>query len=120
MSDEFPQSPRVRGGDGACDAGPALESHLRFLLWLIPTVERFPRSQKFPLGDRIQTTTFREVEQVVDATYTSDRRPLIAAANLGIEELRFPHRLANNLRYPDHRTLCAPRSNAGVVCGLET
>ena len=106
MSDEFRQSPCVR--DGARDTGPALESHLRFLLWLIPTVERFPRSQKFPLGDRIQTTTFREVEQLVDATYTSDRRPLIAAANLGIEKLRFPHRLANNLRYPDHRTLCAP------------
>ena len=24
----------------------------RFLLWLVPTVEKFPRSQKFLLGDR--------------------------------------------------------------------
>ena len=36
-----------------CDTGPALESHLRFLLWSIPAVERFPRSQKFLLGDRL-------------------------------------------------------------------
>lgn len=28
----------------------ALESHYRFLLWLVPAVERFPRSQKFLLG----------------------------------------------------------------------
>ena len=28
----------------------------RFLLWLVPTVEKFPRSQKFLLGDRIQAT----------------------------------------------------------------
>ena len=28
----------------------------RFMLWLVPTVEKFPRSQKFLLGDRIQST----------------------------------------------------------------
>ena len=36
--------------------GPALESHYRFLLWLVPAVERFPRSRKFLLGGRIQRT----------------------------------------------------------------
>ncbi len=36
--------------------GPALEALYRFLLWLVPTVEKFPRSQKFLLGDRIQAT----------------------------------------------------------------
>jgi hypothetical protein len=42
--------------DNARRTGPALEAHFQFLLWLIPTVEKFPRSQKFLLGDRIQTT----------------------------------------------------------------
>ena len=42
--------------DHARETGPALESHYRFLLWLVPAVERFPRSQKFLLGDRIQGT----------------------------------------------------------------
>ena len=27
----------------------------RFLLWLVPTIEGFPRIQKFMLGDRIQS-----------------------------------------------------------------
>jgi len=27
-------------------------AHFQFLLWLIPTIEKFPRSQKFLLGDR--------------------------------------------------------------------
>jgi hypothetical protein len=26
------------------------------MLWLVPTVDKFPRSQKFLLGDRIQAT----------------------------------------------------------------
>jgi hypothetical protein len=32
----------------------AIEAHYQFLFWLGPTLERFPRSQKFTLGDRIQ------------------------------------------------------------------
>ena len=42
--------------DRARRTGAALEAHYRFLLWLVPAVERFPRSQKFLLGDRIQYT----------------------------------------------------------------
>ena len=103
MSDESPQSPRVRGSDRARDTGPALESHLRFLLWLIPTVERFPRSQKFLLGDRIQASALDVLERLIEATYTKRRGEPLAGANLGIEKLRFLCRLAHDLRYLDHR-----------------
>src|SRR5262249_9871830 len=34
-------------------AGPAVEAHYQFLLWLVPTVDRFPKSQKFVFGDRV-------------------------------------------------------------------
>ena len=33
--------------DHARQTGPAVEAHSRFLLWLVPTGEKFPRSQKF-------------------------------------------------------------------------
>ena len=42
--------------DGRRRTGPALEAMYRFMLWLVPTVEKFPRSQKLFLGDRIQST----------------------------------------------------------------
>ena len=32
---------------------PALEKAYQFLLWLLPVVDKFPRSQKFLLGDRM-------------------------------------------------------------------
>ena len=43
------------GGSGASVAsvrrtGPAVESMYRFVLWLVPAVEKFPRRQKFLLG----------------------------------------------------------------------
>ena len=42
--------------DHARRTGPAVEAHQQFILWLVPTIEEFPRSQKFLLGDRIRTT----------------------------------------------------------------
>ena len=43
--------------DNARRTGPALEATYQFLLWLVPTLDKFPRQQKFVLGDRIETRT---------------------------------------------------------------
>lgn len=92
-----------RGADDARQTGPALEAMYRFMLWLIPTVEKFPRSQKFLLGDRIQSTALDVLERLIEATYTRARRPALLAANLGLEKLRFQFRLATDLHYLDLR-----------------
>lgn len=83
--------------------GPALEAHFQFLLWLAPTVEKFPRNQKFVLGDRIQTAALDVLDALIEATYTRDRRAHLARANLGLEKLRFHIRLAAELRVLDPR-----------------
>ena len=95
--------PEGTAKDGACGTGPALEAHYRFLLWLVPAVERFPRSQKFLLGDRIQATALDVLDSLVEAACTRQRGPHLARANLGIEKLRFPLRLTHDLGHPDHR-----------------
>ena len=96
-------SPRSTLRDGARETGPALESWYRFLLWLVPTLKRFPRRQKFLLGDRIQSTALDVLESLVEATYTRARDVHLARANLGIEKLRFLVRLAMDLEYLDPR-----------------
>ena len=40
--------------EGARRVGPALEKAYQFVRWLIPTLDKFPRSQRFVLGDRIE------------------------------------------------------------------
>jgi hypothetical protein len=89
--------------DNARQTGPAVEAHQQFILWLVPAVEKFPRSQKFLLGDRIQTTALDVLEALIEATYTRDRRVHLARANLGLEKLRFFCRIAAELRYLDAR-----------------
>ena len=99
--------------DRARETGPALEAHYRFLLWLVPAVERFPRSQKFLLGDRIQRTALDVLEALVEATCTKRRQAHLAHANLGLEKLRFLFRLARDLRYLD------PRRYEHAACTLD-
>ena len=89
--------------DGARETGPSLEAWYRFLLWLVPTLEGFPRRQKFLLGDRIQSTALDVLESLVEATYTRNRESHLTRANLGIEKLRFLVRLAMDLEYLDPR-----------------
>ncbi len=83
--------------------GPALEKWYQFLLWLTPAVEKFPRTQKFTLGDRIQSAALDVLERLIEATYSRDARPLLTAANLGLEKLRFLFRMAADLRLIDLR-----------------
>ena len=90
-------------GDGARRTGPALEAMYRFALWLIPTVENFPRRQKFLLGDRMQATALDVLERLIEATYTRDRRGHLTTANLGIEKLRLLCGLAKDLGHLDER-----------------
>ena len=94
---------RPAGPDQARETGAALESHYRFILWLVPAVDRFPRSRKFLLGDRIQTTALDVLERLIEATYTKNRGSCLAAANLGLEKLRFLFRLARDLKILDLR-----------------
>jgi hypothetical protein len=73
--------------DNARKTGAAVEAHFQFLMWLVPAVEKFLRTQKFLIGNRIQTTALDVLECLIVATYTRDRKGHLARANLGIEKL---------------------------------
>ena len=89
--------------DNARHTGPAVEAHYQLINWLMTTVERFPKSQKFLLGDRIQSTALDVLDALIEATYTRDRRDHLARANLGLEKLRFLMRLAFEQKHLDVR-----------------
>jgi hypothetical protein len=82
---------------------PALERAYQFLAWLIPTLDKFPRRQKFLLGDRIEATALDVLEGLVEATYTRHRGRLLETANLKLDKLRLLLRLAHELGFLDHR-----------------
>jgi len=79
--------------DNAKRTGPALEAHYQFLLWLLPTVEKFPRNHKFTLGDRVER-------------YLACRR------------LTLHHLISRRDSFPSLLT-CASPSGAATSSGLE-
>lgn len=82
---------------------PALEAMIQLLLWLSPTIEKFPRSHKFTLGDRIETTALDALERLIEATFTRDRRPILQRANLDFQKLRILLRVAHEMEHLDAR-----------------
>ena len=68
--------------------GPALEAMYRLLTWLIPTIDKFPRGQKFLPGDRILGIAPDVLEDLIEATFTRARLTPLQQANLGLEKLR--------------------------------
>ncbi|MBK8174676.1 MAG: diversity-generating retroelement protein Avd [Rhodospirillales bacterium] len=89
--------------DNARQTGVALEKAYQFVVWLVPTVEKFPRAQKFLLGDRIQSAALDILEGLVEATYTRNRAPVLRSVNLKLEKLRLLIRLASDLQILDLR-----------------
>jgi hypothetical protein len=85
--------------DNSKRTGAALEAHYRFLMWLAPTLEKFPRSHKFTIGDRIEVLALDVLEALIEATYSRDRSQQLRCANLGIEKLSFLLRLAAISQY---------------------
>jgi hypothetical protein len=66
--------------DNSKRTGAALEAHYQFLIWLLPTAEKFPRSHKFTLGDRIAIAAFNVLETLIEAACTRERADALRRA----------------------------------------
>lgn len=74
------------------------------LVYLIPQLNKFPRDQKFVLGDRIETKVLEVQEHCLRAYYSRDKRAHLLEANLNLEVTRHLVRLAHALRHFSHHT----------------
>jgi len=74
------------------------------LLYLIPQLEKFPRSQKFLLADRIETKVLDIQENLIEAYYTTAQQklPVLQRTNLRLEQLRYLIRLSHDLKFFTH------------------
>lgn len=100
----------LRGGRSLCvlehqlsNIAPVLEKTYQFLVWLMPTVEKFPRAHKFTLGERTQALALTVLEGLIEANYRRERGAILAQVNMNLEKLRFLFRLASDLHCIDLR-----------------
>src|SRR5262245_24320382 len=75
----------------------AVQSCHELLLWLIPQLDKFPRSRRFTLGERLEGGLLDVLELLVEAAYTRNKENTLRRANLRLEVVRhlwpLPHEL---------------------------
>ena len=72
-----------------------------FLLYLVPQLAKFPRDQKFNLGDRIQNLTHDILDDFITAYYSSfskEKIEQLRKTNIKLERLRYSIRLSHDLK----------------------
>lgn len=90
------------------------------LLYLIPQVSKFPRSQRYLLGDRLEAIVLDVLEILLEATYSRDKTPLLAEANLKLEKARYYVRLCKDLKLTDlqrYQVLSKMINEVGIQLG---
>jgi hypothetical protein len=67
-------------------------------LWIIPKVEKFPKSYRFSIGQSLVTSSLELLMNLVDATYQSRNAGSLGAAVKEVNRIRYLARLAKDLR----------------------
>ena len=96
LSDEKIQK-RVVMGRAANEISVIVKTY-DFTLWLLPHLGKFSRDHRFTLGNRLEEGILEILELLVEASYTADKRPLLALANTRLNRVRYLIRLSKDLR----------------------
>ncbi|MBI5699767.1 diversity-generating retroelement protein Avd [Candidatus Saganbacteria bacterium] len=75
-----------------------------FIKWAIPHIAKFPRNQRYTLGERIENKLFCLLELLIEAQYSKDKANALKKANLEIEQMRHLFRLCYDLRLINLKT----------------
>ena len=75
-----------------------------FIKWAIPHISKFPRNQRYTLGERIENKLFCLLELLIEAQYSKDKANALKKANLEIEQMRYLFRLSYDLQLINTKT----------------
>ncbi len=91
------------------------------LKYSIPLLEKLPRSQKFIIGDRIETKMLDIQEKLIEAYYTKHNKvDILRNVNIQLEQLRYLVRLLHEMKYVNtekYGTLSEKINEVGRMCG---
>lgn len=68
------------------------------ILYLIPQVAKFPRQQRYSLGEKIESTVLELLLVLVEARYAKDKAAFLKRADMLLEKTRYCIRLCKDLK----------------------
>jgi hypothetical protein len=80
------------------DSPQILVKFYDYLLCLIPQVAKFPRNQRYFLGERLENLSLEILEFLLGATYSREKLSYLQKASIKLEQIRFHVRLCKDLK----------------------
>lgn len=71
------------------------------ILYAYPVVNRFPKQQRFTLGQQIQNTMLDIQKSIIQANRQKNKTPILYQIDTDLEKLKFLIRLAKDLGFID-------------------
>ena len=78
---------------------PVVEKQYKLIIWFLPKLAKFPKDQRFLLGDRIEKNLLDILELLIEAVYSREKKEILKKANLKLESLRFVVRITKDMKY---------------------
>ena len=78
---------------------PIFEKIYELILWLYPTVNKFPKSQRFVLGERIENTILIILEGIIQANQERNKLSYLKQTSIELDKLRILIRLSKDLKF---------------------
>lgn len=71
--------------------------------WFMPAISKFPRNQRYTLGERLENNLFDVLELLIQANYHKEKLDKLKSANIKLEVVRHLVRICHKLYLLDLR-----------------
>ena len=75
------------------------EKTYEFILWLYPTINKFPKSQRFVLGQQIENTVLEILKGIIQANQEKNKLAYLKQISVDLDKLRILIRLSKDLKF---------------------
>ena len=82
---------------------PIVQRMYDLIVWYVPVINKFPRSHKYVLGERMQTTLYSVLEGLVVARFRRSKLEILEQLNARLNVLRYQTRLCRQFELIDTR-----------------
>jgi hypothetical protein len=76
----------------------AIQACHELILWMIPQLDKFPRSRRYTLGSRLENGLLMVLENLIEAAYSQQKQAALRSANRQLEVNRHLWRLGYELQ----------------------
>lgn len=77
---------------------PIITQAYDLILYLIPQIAKFPKQQRYTIGERLENMTLDFLSLLVEARYSREKAGLLQKANMTLEKIRYCVRLCKDLK----------------------